>query len=82
MENDIDPLQLGFDIGAVIAQTTHWKNTKRFQNRARSMLIALDVDHRMVDDPLFIFGLGQGCGYRHTHPKDVNVEGEAKKLES
>jgi hypothetical protein len=82
MEDEINSLQLGFDIGAVLAQTSHWKNTKKLRERARSILIALNIKHTIADDPLFIFGLGIGCGHRHKFPVDKQIDGIEIRPES
>ena len=80
MKREIHPLQLGFDIGATIAQTSHWRDTNIFHQKAKEIVAALGVIPDVADDPLFYFGLGQGCGHRHNFPIDKEVKGVIGKF--
>ena len=67
----INALQLGIDIGRVIAHTD-CPDTNVLWERSRAVIAALGLDpgHARDDDPSFLVGLGFGLADRHKEPLD------------
>jgi len=67
----MDTLQLGIDIGCVIAQSDLNKTQSEIRDLADQILNELDIF--VVDEPTFILGLGYGMGHRLKMPRDEHV---------
>lgn len=67
--NTINTLQLGIDIGRVIAHT-ECPDGNDLRGKTTKIVEVLGLDHAFLEDPSFLIGLGFGVADRHDTPLD------------
>jgi hypothetical protein len=73
-KHPINALQLGIDIGRVIAHT-ECPDTSSVQSSAIGLLVHLGISSAYIEDPAFLIGLGFGIADRHKEPLDEDALG-------